>query len=37
MFDRPDVRGLGPALKKKKYEIPGFGLTKPSWDWDCVN
>jgi len=22
---------------KKIYEIPGFVLTKPSWDWDWVN
>ena len=21
----------------KNYKIPGFYLTKPSWDWDCVN
>jgi len=22
---------------KNIYEIPGFVLTKPSWDWDWVN
>jgi len=22
---------------KQIYEIPGFVLTKPSWDWDWVN
>jgi len=22
---------------KRNYEVPGFFLTKPSWDWDWVN
>jgi len=24
-------------LCKKIYRIPGFVMTKPSWDWDGVN
>jgi len=28
---------VGVGTVKKIYKIPGFVLTKPSWDWDLVN
>jgi len=33
----PDKRIICGCTVKKIYEIPGFVLTKPSWDWDLVN